>query len=276
MPAATWWDVDASAYHADCDTIGSSMAKLFRRSPEEYYLRYVVQRIPADPPTDAMRLGTLTHLALWEPDRLHDVIALPPMAWNLRSSKDRAARDAWLESLDPKRIPTTDEELGYALSMARKCRSNPIVAAMLERDHLCEAAVRWECRHTGLPCKAMFDVITQDNGPVLVGDLKTMFDYPDTFRNNASRFGYANQAAWYLEAASELGYDDARFLPIAVRTKIPWEVLVNEFTTDTLSYAHAQNLDTRARIADCVETGVWEHPDAGDIVPISLPAWMFS
>lgn len=253
------------------------MAQLFRRSPREYFLRHVARRLPPKPPTAGMRFGSLAHLATWEPYRIHEATAMPPAAWNLHKPADRAARDAWLASLPPHVIPTTDAELGKAMAIATSLLADPFLASIFDRDRQCESAMHWECSYTGLPRKAMFDMITQDRGPVLIPDLKTISeDYPDGFRSPAIRYGYALQAAWYLEAAAELDMPDARYLPIVVRTEEPFDHLVWEFDADTLAAAHSKNYETMRRLADAVESGLWEHPMAGRVNTLSLPLWSFS
>lgn len=249
------------------------MARAFAKSPREYYLRFVLEKLPPEPPSDPMRLGSLRHLALWEPDRLHEVAALPPAAWDLRSPAGRAARDAWLASLEPSRIATTDVELGKALGMAAAARAEPFVQQLMQRDHACEHAAHWECAWTGLPRKVMFDLITLDHGPPIIADLKSSEAYPNMFRAAAIRYGYALQAAWYLEAARELGIDDARFICIVCRSVYPWDILLWEFSEDTLARADVRLYEIMNGIADATQTGVWEHPYANIVQTLDLPPW---
>lgn len=276
MPAASWWDVPAVEYHADNEKIGSSMAKLFRRSPREFYLRHVVRRLPPTQPAAPMQFGSLSHLALLEPDRLHGAIALPPATWNLHSPADRAAKRAWIESLPSDVLPTTDVDLGRALALSCALRADPWIAGVLARSHTCEAAATWECAHSGLPRKVMFDLVTEDNDRPILLELKTLEEYPDRFIANAIRYGYAHQAAWYEEAAAELGYEDAQHVTIAVRTEPPWDHLLYEYAPESLALARKNNTAAMLGIAEALATGIWEHPKAGRINTLSMPSYAFS
>jgi hypothetical protein len=74
-------------YHAD-PAISASHLKAVMQSPYHYWSRYLNPQRPTMEPTAAMRLGSLAHCAVLEPDELHNRYAIAP---DRRSNAGKAA-----------------------------------------------------------------------------------------------------------------------------------------------------------------------------------------
>ena len=297
MPDASWWDISEIDYHLDTDHITRSMLEVARRSPLEYYLRFVAKTMAAPQPNNEMRIGTLTHCAFLEPDRLgyvaqvdpgdHDPLlvacphcGVPPGARcmdpkgkqrDFHAKRVSAAPQHWRDRLQPDQMIVTPEDLQRAEGMAAALRADTTLSKYLQAPYRTEATARWVDARTGLPGKVRFDIITELG---IIPDIKTMSGYPDTFRQSAIRFGYARQAAYYLMAARELGIPNPRFIFVAIRNEFPHDpILFYEPLPDTLQRAHAQIVAAQDLVAECAATGVWSHPDEGKILPLDLPPW---
>lgn len=269
MSDAHWWDVPEHEYHAATDWISQSMLKVFLDSPAEYYLRYVAGKLPPKEPTPAMQLGSMVHMRLLEPERFEtDVIALRPDI-NFKRKADREERDALIAGLQPGQIVATTDDVRRACGIATSLRAHPIVAQLIKSAEAIERNIRWTHDLTGLPLRMRLDLLA---GNILL-DLKTMAAYPTGFKGQAIRFRYVMQAQFYRMGAAELGIDDPRFFFAAARTEAPYDVLLYEPDRESLGNAHAKIVDALERIDQCASTGLWEHPDAGTIIPLSVPPW---
>jgi hypothetical protein len=102
-------------YHAD-PAISASHLKAVMQSPYHYWSRFLDPKRPAMEPTAAMRLGSLAHCAVLEPDELSKRYStcLPR---NTKAGKEQAAElaAAGIEAV-------TESDMALALSMADAVR----------------------------------------------------------------------------------------------------------------------------------------------------------
>ena len=163
-------------YHAD-PAISASHLHAVAASPYHYWSRFLAPGRPPSVQTAAMKLGSLTHCAVLEPDELSSRygICLPR---NTKAGKEMEGEmiAAGIEAV-------TASEMEQAMAMAGSVRSHQAAAALL-RDGKAEQSFWWDDL-TGLRCKCRPDWYT---GTTIV-DLKTTTD--------ASPKGFAKcSAAW--------------------------------------------------------------------------------
>jgi len=151
-------------YHAD-PAISASHLHAVANSPYHYWSRFLAPDRPPSVQTAAMKLGSLTHCAVLEPDELSSRygICLPR---NTKAGKEMAAE---MEAGGIEAVTNTDME--QALAMAASVRSHQAAAALL-RDGKAEQSFWWDDIQTGLRCKCRPDWY---NGTTIV-DLKTTTD----------------------------------------------------------------------------------------------------
>lgn len=270
MPDAEWWDVPEHVYHADKESISQSMLKTFMRSPPEYAARYVTRTLPPTPPSAAMQFGSLVHVLLLEPDRSGGDIVVMPEGLNLKRKADREIRDGLIDALKPGQLLVSPDDYARAKAAVASLRAHPVIASVLaEAEHI-ERSARWVDRATGLPLRCRFDAVTASG---LCLDVKTTGGYLDAFHRSAAGFGYHVQAAFYRWGLAELGFDAPRFLLAAVRSEAPHDVLVFELTPDALGRGHSKIVAGLERLDQCIATGLWEHENANEVIPLELPPW---
>jgi hypothetical protein len=98
-------------YHAD-PAISASHLKAVMQSPYHYWSRYLNPQRPTMEPTAAMRLGSLAHCAVLEPDELHNRYAIAP---DRRSNAGKAlAADMAARGLEA----VTEADMALAANMA--------------------------------------------------------------------------------------------------------------------------------------------------------------
>jgi hypothetical protein len=244
-------------YHADL-AVSASHLHAVARSPYHYWSRFLdSNRIPLEP-TAAMRLGTLVHTAVLEPDELSKRYStcLPR---NTKAGKEQAERmaTAGIEAV-------TGPDMALALSMANSVRNHPAAAALLAQGKA-EQSFWWDDTTTGLRCKCRPDWYY---GTTVV-DLKTTTDAsPSGFARSIATFRYHVQASHYLTGL----HGAKRFVFIAVEKTAPYAVAVYEL--DAAAMAAGDELRQRDMrvIADCQATKEW--PGYGDdCQTLSLPSW---
>ena len=243
-------------YHAD-PAISTSHLHAVAASPYHYWKRYLdPDRRPVEP-TAAMRLGSLVHCAVLEPDELLQRYGVAGDR-RTKAGKEQAAAMA-AEGIEA----VSEADMVTALLMADAVRQHPAAAALLTTGKA-EQSFWWDDQQTGLRCKCRPDWMT---GSVLV-DLKTTIDAsPAGFARSVAAYRYHVQARHYLS-----GTFAERFVFIAVEKTYPYAVGVYEL--DAAAMEHGETLRRRnlATIADCKAINEW--PGYGtDIQPLSLPGW---
>lgn len=244
-------------YHAD-PAVSASHLHAVAKSPYHYWSRYLdPKRTPVEP-TAAMRLGSLVHCAVLEPEELQARYGVCGPR-NTKSGKEQAERmaAAGIEAV-------TASDMMTANCMADSVHRHPAVAALLAQGKA-EQSFWWDDAATGLRCKCRPDWY---DGSTVV-DLKTTTDAsPAAFARSVATFRYHVQASHYLAGL----HGAERFVFIAVEKTAPYAVAVYEL--DAAAMAAGDELRQRDMriIADCQATTEW--PGYGDdLQTLSLPSW---
>ena len=243
-------------YHAD-PAISASHLHAVANSPYHYFSKFLAPHRPPSVQTAAMKLGSLTHCAVLEPDELSKRygICLPR---NTKAGKEMEGEmiAAGIEAV-------TASEMEQAMAMAGSVRSHQAAAALL-RDGKAEQSFWWDDIQTGLRCKCRPDWYT---GNTIV-DLKTTTDAsPKGFARSVAQWRYAIQQNHYLA-----GTFAERFVFIAVEKTYPYAVGVYELDEAAALYGETERRNNLQTIADCRAISEW--PGYGNTIqPLSLPNW---
>ena len=244
-------------YHAD-PAVSASHLHAVAKSPYHYFSRYLNPERIAPEPTAAMRLGSLVHCAVLEPEELGKRYGVCAPR-NTKAGKEQAERmaAAGIEAV-------TGSDMELALAMADAVHSHQAAAELL-RNGQAEQSFWWDDSATGLRCKCRPDWY---DGTTVV-DLKTTTDAsPAGFARSVATFRYHVQASHYLAGL----HGAERFVFIAVEKTAPYAVAVYEL--DAAAMAAGDELRQRDMrvIADCQATKEW--PGYGDTCQaLSLPSW---
>ena len=245
-----------AAYHAD-PAISASHLHAVAASPYHYWKRFIdPDRKPLEP-TAAMRLGSLVHCAVLEPDELLQRYGVCGPR-NTKAGKEQAAAMAanGIEAV-------TEADMALALSMAAAVREHPAAALLLAKGKA-EQSFWWDDTTTGLRCKCRPDWY---DGTTIV-DLKTTTDAsPAGFAKSVANFRYHVQANHYLAGTSA-----ERFVFIAVEKTYPYAIGVYELDAAAMEYGEALRRANLAVIADCRAIDEWPGYGTG-IQALSLPQW---
>jgi len=244
-------------YHAD-PAVSASHLHAIAKSPYHYWSRFLDPNRKPVEPTAAMRLGTLVHCAVLEPDELlqrYGVCA----SRTTKAGKEQAQQMA-ADGIEP----VTSSDMALALSMAASVRTHQAASALLAKGKA-ERSFWWDDTATGLRCKCRPDWFY---GTTIV-DLKTTTDAsPAGFARSVATFRYHVQASHYLAGL----HGAERFVFIAVEKTYPYAVGVYELDADALGIGEQLRRHDLRVIADCKAINEW--PGYGDTIqPLSLPKW---
>ena len=123
--------------------------------------------------------------------------------------------------------------------------------------------------------RARPDFLPYDTGSrTIVVDVKTSESaHPGQFGRTAAKWGYHQQAPWYLDALTAVRGDDSPVMQFVIAEKSdPWLVSVCELDVEAIERGRQLNREALDTWHRCRETGMW--PGYGDEVhTISLPLW---
>jgi exodeoxyribonuclease VIII len=246
-------------YHAD-PAVSASHLHAVAASPYHYFSKFLAPHRPPSVQTAAMKLGSLTHCAVLEPDELAKRYGIAP---DRRTNAGKAIA-AEMEASGIEAVTSTDME--QAMAMAASVRSHQAAAALL-RDGKAEQSFWWDDAATGLRCKCRPDWY---NGTT-IADLKTTTDAsPKGFAKSVAQWRYHVQQNHYLA-----GTFAERFVFIAVEKTYPYAVGVYELDETAALHGETERRNNLQTIADCRAISEW--PGYGNTIqPLSLPSWAFS
>lgn len=203
--------LNESTYHADPDTLSASAAKT------------LLGKRPPSGDSDSMRLGTLVHTVILEPERLDEYAVLDPDVIGVKADGSKAgtptATKAWKDAVFAAKrdglIVISPAEMDKANRMAQAVMEHPEAGRLLAlaTDHEVSA---YADHPTGARVRGRFDLI----GPGFIGDIKTTRNAdPDAFGKTTHDLGYHISGANYLDIATACGFDVNRFVLICVENE---------------------------------------------------------
>lgn len=252
--------VPEAEYHADRASLSVSGAKLILKAPALYRHRL-------DHPTtsDAFDFGTAAHaLVLGAGASMEPVAADDWRSKTARDERDRIRAEGAVPLLtkDYQRVRDMADALSsHTLAMRLLTGGRPEVSAYAVHE---PTGVLRRCRYDYLAARHATDYKT------------TACAEPGAFAAACARYGYHQQAAWYLDVADALGQPLDAFAFIAQEKEPPYLVTVVEL--DDAAIRRGRELNDRAleRFRDCTASGIWPGYQAADTYArIALPRWAF-
>ena len=219
--------------------------------------------------TAAMSMGSATHSAILEPESFAKQYVTLPAGKDRRSAEYKAlcashGNDNVLVSADSFQIG----------SMQSAVRANPVANKWLYQEPgRNELSVYAKDPETGVLVRCRFDRLL-DRG--FSPDLKTTTDAsPRGFSNAIAKYGYAFQAAFYLDTYFwATGERLSGFGFVAVESKAPHNVMCYRLDDESIEVGRAQYRAALNTFANCLETGIYEGYDgSSEEQLIGLPMW---
>lgn len=300
LPPGVHLDIPAEVYHAQPGASASILRIIHTSSP-------LHANAAMDEPfeeTPAMRLGTLAHHVILEPDRPLPRIAVTPSHYpcppdsSLVKTKKAAPGElvpwhpaasyckAWRASNEATGdLVLSQKEYDAAASMAQAIARHPIARTLLAKGRP-EVSVISHDDGLNVPIRCRIDwlpegdaTILLDNGieiPVseCVVDIKTTTDAsPFGFSRQVSKMAYHLQAAWYLDLLASEGIPRPYFAFIAVESSSPHDVVVHVCEERTIAAGRDAYIRALTQWEKCRRQGVWPGAAPSTATLLRLPEW---
>jgi PDDEXK-like domain of unknown function (DUF3799) len=210
------------------------------------------------PDTDAMVLGRVVHMMVFEPERVETDVRI----WDgRRAGKEWEAfctEHAGRDILKPGPFET-------AKLISASART---AAGRLLSDGKSEVVMQWTDAETGVECHGRLDHISKGFGTI---DLKTTNDAsPIAFGRRAASLSYIVQAAMYTDGAEASGWGRLPYTFLAVEQRAPFAATLYTATDDHIELGRDTYRGWLKTVAACRESGIWpSYPPA----VLSLPKW---
>ena len=224
------------------------------------------------PQTEAMFLGAAFHKLVLEPQSFDLEYAILPPGINRNSytGKDIIAQ----AKLVGKEV-LRSTEMDNLIRMRDALMENRTVSYFVEEGTK-EYSIFWTDEETEEPLKCRPDIFVANDDLHIIADIKTC-DSADTedFTRACVRYGYAMQAAMYIEGVKTKAPGDYSFLFFAVEKSAPYSVNVMQMDQAFIDYGRIQFRDLLNTVHSCKQTGIWYGKNGAEnnINKILLPSW---
>lgn len=264
--------ISEQLYHADSHAgrfLSSSMLREFRRCPAHYYR--IVNGGAETHGSKAFRLGKAAHKLVLEGEQAYRSNFIVGGPWNEVTGKSFShgcgAFSQWVEEygVNPEVVVTPSEEADLLCMVEALGRHGE--AGRLLREGWAERVARVEIE--GIGCQARFDWLREDGVGV---ELKTTGDI-GRFEEDARRFGYLHQLAFYRDVARAAGGGELNMVVVVLEKRRPFRVGVWRFEEAVLEPYAVQNRTAMKALGRCRKEGRWPTGYEGTRVfpPAGLP-----
>jgi exodeoxyribonuclease VIII len=204
--------------------------------------------------TDAMRLGTATHLAVFQPQHFHNEVVQSPR-FDKRTKDGKAGWELFQSNLGNK-LALPQEDYERCIDMSEAVRSNPLFIKYTASGNP-EVSLVADTSFPNVKVKGRLDWVDIKSGTIL--DLKTIGDVADTYNIKKTLYkGYAMQCLFYLSLMES--YDPSKnyeFMFCFVEKEAPYGVrFVKINPASLLNYANLLEA-TLKNLNQCIDNNVF-------------------
>lgn len=250
-------NVEESIYHAG-PGLSQSVLKAYSKSPAHAKMMMAGLKTT----TDAMKLGSACHAAVFEPERFRASYFAGPDV----DRRTKAGKDLWQSYLDanPGRAVLSPDDVLTIDGITQSLRTHPYFNYIADGLGYPELSYYWD--NYGVLCKARFDWITSTAIPLQEGQERIIFDLKTTeygvtkeeCERTIRSLGYDIQAAWYLSAIP-----DASFVFIFAEKKPPYAIRFYQVGPMMRAQGHEKIDQLYSKHAECTAAGKWPCHDGG-------------
>lgn len=268
MEPGIYHDFPEADYHGD-PALSSTFARLLTEHTPAKALALRKRK-----PTKAMNLGKAVHARI-----LGSGPELVVYQHDGRTREGKAEREEYRGAIEAETVvAVTQSEVDQIEGMAARLAGHSLAQPLLASGDT-EVSAWWIDAETGVNCRGRFDVLPEKKGKrrLIVPDYKTTASALTAreFGKTAAKYGYHQQAEFYLRGIKALGLDpDPTFVFVVQETAEPFEVGIFNLDRDAMDAARILN-DRALRIfRECTESGVWPGLPA-EVYTASLPAFYY-
>jgi hypothetical protein len=261
--------MSSADYHGH-PAISRSRLDLISRSPFHYFSQYLTPGAPTRDETTALKMGTLGHCAILEPDELDHRYIVRPADLDMRTK----AGKEWAESVPPGLIQISAEQKSAAQNMRRSILTLPDIESALSRGYA-EPSVFYMHPEFDIEVKIRPDWVHEcGNGDVILVDVKTAADAsPREFARSVANHRYHVQAAFYSDVFEKaLGQHVLGFVFAVVESSYPFTPACYMLDDQAMALGRTLYHDDLQLLKHCMTSNSW--PAYGrEMQVLSLPRW---
>jgi hypothetical protein len=266
------YDLPVEQYHADPVEGGSLSCSGARKlippsCPAKF--RYA-QDHPGEDHAPHFDLGSAAHKVVLGEGA--EIVVVDADSWRTKAAQEQ--RDA---AYAAGKTPLLTADYQTVCDMAEAIAADPIASRLfVPGKGKPEQTLIWQDERTGIMCRALLDWLP--NVGRVFPDFKTAQSaWPEDFGRSADRYGYAQQASWYLDGVKALGLagDDAAFVFVVQEKEPPYLVTPMQLDPLSMRIGAQRNRQALSIFQHCTETGVWPGY-SDDVALVSLPNWVLA
>lgn len=223
--------------------------------------------------SDALALGSMFHTAMQNGATWADKFCIRPEGIDRRTKDGKALWAAWVQGLPEGATIIESQSDAATIELVNRMRasimSHPVAGMLAASSGHVEHAIVVDGR------KGMLDklIVDESGKPLMVVDWKTAQDAsPDGFTRACARYGYAHQAAWYINLVRRYYGVTVPFTFIAVESSRPHSVGAYTLMQDQIDAAHTCNERIVTAYQEWAATCYMHHTKT-NIEPLLLPEW---
>ena len=256
-------DMPAVQYHASNAISNSDLKWITAPYTPAHFRAYKDGQIEREE-TEAMRIGTLTHTCILEPEKMAGSYVIKPDGFDGRTK----AGKEWLASQTGE-VVVSQRNADMLARMVDSVWAHPQANALISGSDREKSLFVHEGGDLWL--KGRLDCLTTSGN--VIADLKTC-ELADlaSVEKAIFAYGYFRQAAYYLRLANALGLNKTRFVFIFVEKTPPHCVALYSLTDDALKVGEMEVAASLRLLKRCTESGRWPGREVG-INEASLPEW---
>ena len=228
--------------------------------------------------TKGSRFDDLT-MQLIEGKQFNDVVVQTPSEVLTKSGQRRGKPYLEWKSQQEKegKICVSADEEWELTMMVDHMMQNPVARELIEETQQTQLSVFF--LFDGVPCACRPDGnlpldYSSELFPIPVWwDLKTTSSTWDRIHVSSQAYGYAEQEAFYTEAAMQLGYKPHRMPFVFVQTMPPYRCRVFHIPQEVVGNARSRISNTIAEIQLRRRTGIYLPVEADQINELDVPQW---
>ena len=265
------YEIDAETYHGDPVPAGSLSSTGARRLlPPSCPALFRYEQDNGGEHRPEFDFGTAAH---------KEVLGIGPeiVVIDAPDWKTKKARDQRDEAYARGAVPLLDADRERMQAMGQALRNDPLAMALLSHGKP-EQAIFWQDTETDVWRRALIDWLPDLGTGRPVVDYKTAASAErDAIRKSVARYGYHQQAAWYLDACQSIGYPESTAFVFLFQEKTPPYLITPVQLNDTaMAIGRDRNRRAIEVYRDCTATDIWPGHATDDdtgFAYIGLPAW---
>jgi len=269
-PHVTSVDIDEQVYRSDPAIAASDLKYAIDHGLEAFNIYKYGKNNPPRIATPAMKLGSMIHKWILEPDVFPSSYAL------LEEKRTKKGKELALACEEKGLLTYTSQEKELLDNIEHSLVENNfawkyLLSNVKNKQGLAEQSFWWKHRETGLQCKCRCDFVIDD----MVIDLKTTGEggaSPDKFTKTIVNFHYHMAAAHYLQ-----GTGAKRFIFVAVEKVFPYSVGIYELSPHFIERGYELQEQALSDIKQAQESGIWKgytNYESEGIKTLTPPKWL--